>query len=75
MCAGAKATGATAQDVLGGIDALKLRSSMTLFARAAQETGRAEDAALFRSVLDAFYDGAEDPATLERLGDGGAATT
>ena len=51
----------TAFDVLGGIDAQKLRSSMTLFARAAP------DEPLFAAVLARFYDGAEDDATLARL--------
>lgn len=53
-----------AEAILGGIDALKLRSSMTLFARAAE----ADDNAVFRAVLAAFYGGAEDPATVDRLG-------
>jgi uncharacterized protein (DUF1810 family) len=47
----------TAEQVLGGIDAQKLRSSMTLFLRAAP----GED--LFRRVLERFFDGVEDPAT------------
>jgi uncharacterized protein (DUF1810 family) len=47
--------------VLGDIDAVKLRSSMTLFAHAAP------DEPAFRQVLDRFYGGSEDPATLERL--------
>jgi uncharacterized protein (DUF1810 family) len=47
----------TAREVLGEIDAVKLRSSMTLFHRAAP------DEPLFRQVLDRFYDGAPDPAT------------
>jgi uncharacterized protein (DUF1810 family) len=50
--------------VLGSIDALKLRSSMTLFARAAPEEP------VFAAVLDRYYDGAADPATEARLGDG-----
>jgi len=49
-----------AEEILGGIDAVKLRSSMTLFA-AADPT---ED--LFARVLDSFYDGEPDTAT-ERL--------
>ena len=49
--------------VLGGIDAVKLRSSMTLFARAAQ----GEDAAVFRAVLERYFGGEEDPHTLARL--------
>jgi uncharacterized protein (DUF1810 family) len=49
--------------VLGGTDAMKLRSSMTLFSRAAdEEAGRR-----FREVLDRYFDGEEDPATLARL--------
>jgi uncharacterized protein (DUF1810 family) len=47
--------------VLGGIDAQKLRSSMTLFARAAAEQG------VFRAVLDKYFGGGEDEATLARL--------
>ena len=49
------------REVLGGIDAMKLRSSMTLFARAAP------DEPLFQQVLDQYFAGAEDPATEERL--------
>lgn len=52
----------SAFDVLGGIDAVKLRSSMTLFARAAPERP------VFRDVLAALYDGEEDPETLSRIG-------
>jgi uncharacterized protein (DUF1810 family) len=53
--------GTPAAAILGGIDAMKLRSSMTLFARAAP------DEPVFREVLDAFYGGDPDPATLERV--------
>jgi len=51
-------------EVLGGIDAVKLRSSMTLFAHAAadEETRRH-----FSAVLDHYFGGAEDPATLARI--------
>jgi uncharacterized protein (DUF1810 family) len=49
--------------VMGGIDAVKLRSSMTLFARAAE----GEDAAAFRAVLEQYFGGEEDPHTLARL--------
>ncbi len=49
--------------VFGGIDAVKLRSSMTLFARAAEL-----DHELFTQVLDKYFDGTEDPATVELLG-------
>ncbi|MBB4085651.1 Protein of unknown function [Sphingomonas carotinifaciens] len=47
---------------MGGIDATKLRSSMTLFAHAADEDG-----AVFRAVLDRFYGGREDGETVRRL--------
>jgi uncharacterized protein (DUF1810 family) len=40
---------------------MKVRSSMTLFAHAT------DDNADFRAVLAKFYDGQEDPATVERL--------
>jgi uncharacterized protein (DUF1810 family) len=53
--------GRSAEQVFGGLDALKLRSSMTLFARAAP------DEPLFREVLDGYFAGEEDPATLQRL--------
>ena len=55
-------TDRTAEQVLGGIDALKLRSSMTLFARA----DPAEPA--FAAVLDAFYAGEADERTEQLLG-------
>jgi uncharacterized protein (DUF1810 family) len=53
--------GRSADDIFGWPDNLKVRSSMTLFARA---TG---DNAEFRAVLDKFYNGEDDPATVERL--------
>ena len=49
-----------AQAVLGGLDAMKLRSSMTLFAHA---EGSGPE---LSRVLDEFYAGQPDPAT-ERL--------
>ena len=54
--------GRTAHDIFGGIDAIKLRSSMTLFHRA--EPGNA----LFGRVLDAYFGGEPDRLTLELLG-------
>jgi uncharacterized protein (DUF1810 family) len=49
--------GRTAEDILGGIDARKLQSSMTLFLRAAPgET-------VFKTVLAQFFDGQPDEAT------------
>jgi uncharacterized protein (DUF1810 family) len=53
-------TNADAETVLGGIDALKLRSSMTLFALAAPGDPT------FTNVLACYYDGQTDAAT-ERL--------
>ncbi|HEV8544768.1 MAG TPA: DUF1810 domain-containing protein [Candidatus Limnocylindrales bacterium] len=49
--------GRTADEILGAIDAVKLRSCMTLFHRAAPEEP------LFREVLDRFFGGAADDAT------------
>jgi uncharacterized protein (DUF1810 family) len=53
--------GRTAEQIFGGIDAMKLRSSMTLFLRADPEE------AVFQQVLDGFFDGVPDPATDQRL--------
>jgi uncharacterized protein (DUF1810 family) len=47
--------------VLGPVDAVKLRSSMTLFAHAAP------DEPVLRAVLDQYFGGAEDDATTSRL--------
>jgi uncharacterized protein (DUF1810 family) len=51
----------SAQDVFGGIDAVKLRSSMTLFARAS------EDDSVYHAVLDQYFGGETDPQTDARL--------
>ena len=53
--------GRTAQDVFGSVDAMKLRSSMTLFARALPEDP------LFLKVLGQYFAGAADEATDARL--------
>jgi uncharacterized protein (DUF1810 family) len=58
----AELPGHEAEEVLGGIDAMKLRSSMTLFARA----DPAES--LFRRVLEKYFGGVPDPATERLLG-------
>jgi uncharacterized protein (DUF1810 family) len=50
-----------AHEVFGGIDAVKLRSSMTLFERADPQE------AAFGAVLDRWFAGERDPATLQRL--------
>jgi uncharacterized protein (DUF1810 family) len=51
----------SADDIFGGTDAMKLRSSMTLFQRAAP------DEPVFGDVLDRFFDGVPDPETERRL--------
>ena len=51
--------GASAEEVLGGIDAMKLRSSMTLFARADPSEP------VFTDVLVRFFDGREDERTVD----------
>jgi uncharacterized protein (DUF1810 family) len=51
----------SADEIFGWPDNLKVRSSMTLFAHAT------DDDADFRAVLDKFYDGDDDPATVELL--------
>ena len=53
--------GRSADQIFGWPDNLKVRSSMTLFARAT------DDNAEFRAVLDKFYNGEEDAATVELL--------
>jgi len=52
----------SAQALMGSVDALKLRSSMTLFAAVTDEDGE------FVAVLEKFYDGVPDPLTVELLG-------
>jgi uncharacterized protein (DUF1810 family) len=51
--------------VLGGTDATKLRSSMTLFERAAPDQ---EAAGVFGAVLDHYFGGRRDDLTLGILG-------
>jgi uncharacterized protein (DUF1810 family) len=53
--------GRSAEDIFGGIDAVKLRSCMTLFHRADPSEP------LFGSVLDKYFAGEPDPATDEKL--------
>ena len=57
--------GSAAEQVLGPVDAMKVRSSMTLFHRAAPEDD------LFLSVLAKWYGGVPDPLTDQLLGDAG----
>jgi uncharacterized protein (DUF1810 family) len=54
-------TGTSAKAVFGGIDATKLRSSLTLFAAAAP------DERLFAAALERWFGNERDPRTLERL--------
>ncbi|MCZ2403190.1 DUF1810 domain-containing protein [Paenarthrobacter sp. Z7-10] len=68
-CAGTVAgiRGRTALQIFGSIDAQKLRSSMTLFQRAAVEgTAPHRDAVpsdVFSAVLERYFDGSPDPET------------
>jgi uncharacterized protein (DUF1810 family) len=54
--------GKDAARVFGGIDAMKLRSSLTLFACVDTDQD-----GLFRQALDRWFDGQQDSATIERL--------
>jgi uncharacterized protein (DUF1810 family) len=54
-------SGTNAEAILGAIDAVKLRSSMTLFARAAP------DEPVFADVLERYFGGVADEETLRRL--------
>jgi uncharacterized protein (DUF1810 family) len=53
--------GTTAADIFGPLDAMKFRSSMTLFAKAGPEK------TLFSECLEKFFGGQSDPVTLEKL--------
>ena len=53
--------GKSIDDVFGWPDNLKVRSSMTLFSRATDDNDE------FVALLDKFYGGRPDPATLELL--------
>lgn len=62
-CAGqvARSGCGSARELFGSPDDLKVRSSMTLFARATEAD------AVFREVLGKYYAGEEDPLTVELL--------
>ena len=62
-CAGilTELSGRSAHDIFGSLDAVKLRSSMTLFARTAPDIG------VFGGVLADYFDGIADPQTARRL--------
>ena len=53
--------GKSAVEIFGSTDAMKLRSSMTLFMKAAP------DQPMFRQVLVKYFQGSPDPNTIERL--------
>lgn len=53
-------SGESAVDILGDIDAIKVRSCMTLFDAVSPDD-------IFQDVLDAFYDGTSDKKTLDYL--------
>jgi uncharacterized protein (DUF1810 family) len=58
----AQTVGKSAEEILDGIDAVKLRSSMTLFQHAAP------DVKVFQHVLDKYFNGEADSETERRLG-------
>ncbi len=58
--------GRTAEAIFGPIDAVKLRSCMTLFHRAAP------DEPAFAQVLDRYFEGVPDALTNDRLDSGGS---
>jgi uncharacterized protein (DUF1810 family) len=53
--------GKTTREILGGVDTMKLCSSMTLFERVA------DDFSVFVEVLEKYYDGVRDARTLAIL--------
>jgi uncharacterized protein (DUF1810 family) len=55
--------GRSAERIFGPVDAMKLRSSMTLFAAADEEPGES----VFLAVLAKYFDGVADEATVTRL--------
>ena len=54
--------GTSAEAIFGDVDALKLRSCMTLFGRVAP------DEPVFRDVIDRYFEGAPDETTMRLLG-------
>ena len=52
--------GESAVDILGGIDAVKVRSCITLFNAVSPDD-------IFQEVLDAFYGGTSDKNTLDYM--------
>jgi uncharacterized protein (DUF1810 family) len=64
-------SGRTAVQIFGNIDAQKLRSSMTLFHNAEVQPAEFQPADpsknVFQQVLDRYFGGTADSATMERL--------
>ena len=52
----------TAQQIFGSVDAMKFRSSMTLFAEVAENENNP-----FSEALQKYFNGQPDPLTLDRL--------
>ena len=63
QCTGivSESQGQSAESIFGSVDAQKLRSSITLFLRAAPHEP------LFKQVLDRYFDGLPDSATDQRV--------
>ena len=61
------ATGVSAREVFGDVDAVKLRSSLTLFAAVAAGTSGTP---LFQECLDRYFAGEGDPLTTQMLAGG-----
>ncbi|WP_431262965.1 DUF1810 domain-containing protein [Roseateles chitinivorans] len=59
----------TAEQILGVVDAMKFRSSLTLFARASG------DEAVFIEALDRYFDGQRDQRTLDLLASSASASS
>ena len=57
----------SARDIFGSVDAVKLRSSMTLFEMASGDAVTDDAASVFRRVLDVYFEGRADTATLARI--------
>jgi uncharacterized protein (DUF1810 family) len=57
-----RAEGRPIEEILGHIDSVKLRSCLTLFARATTD-----DNEIFQHALEKFFEGEPDPLTLARL--------
>ena len=63
----ASSRAATAADIFGDLDSLKLRSSMTLFSLAAADVEDEAAGLVLGIVLERFFAGVPDPATVAML--------